>query len=186
MTSSHDGNMKNPSSFNLNGRLGRLSFIAWLMFFHLLVFCIGTIIDVSLSLLHLNTATSFAWLWQINSELNGLFGLLMTLFYFYGLVVIVAKRLHDTNHRGWWMLLSFIPLLNLIFFLYLILRSGTTGHNAFGAPRATPTIEKITAWLMIIFAVLSISWLWSIFQWVMTQNYLDLPQDMLQKGSEYF
>ena len=186
MTSSSDDNLNKTNGFNLSGRLGRLSFIAWLVFFHLLIFCIGTIFDVGFSLLQLNSTPSLAWLWQTGAELNGLFSLIFTLFYFYGLVVITAKRLHDTDHRAWWMLLSFIPLLNVFLFLYLILRSGSTGNNAYGTPRATPSIEKITAWLFIILLVLSLSWLWSIFQWVFTQDYLQLPQEVLQKTSDYF
>jgi uncharacterized membrane protein YhaH (DUF805 family) len=42
-----------------------------------------------------------------------------------------ARRLHDTDRSGWWILLSFVPLIGLILFVWLCQRS-TLGQNRFG------------------------------------------------------
>ena len=42
-------------------------------------------------------------------------------------IAVAIRRMHDTNHRGWWML---FPIVNLI----LALRAGDAGENRFGPP----------------------------------------------------
>lgn len=46
-------------------------------------------------------------------------------------VVIVAgiRRLHDLNHSGWYLLLAFIPLVNVVMLLYLLFAPGRTEGN---------------------------------------------------------
>ena len=43
------------------------------------------------------------------------------------------RRLHDGNKSGWFLLLSFIPIVNF-YFLYLLIARGTPGTNRFGPP----------------------------------------------------
>ena len=47
-----------------------------------------------------------------------------------------ARRLHDRNNRGWWLLLVFVPLLGWIVGLLLLIEcgflKGTSGTNRFG------------------------------------------------------
>ncbi len=42
------------------------------------------------------------------------------------------RRCHDLDRSGWWMLLSFIPLINFFFGIYLLFIRGTYGANRFG------------------------------------------------------
>ncbi len=42
-------------------------------------------------------------------------------------IAVAIRRMHDTNHRGWWML---FPIVNLVF----ALRAGDAGENRFGPP----------------------------------------------------
>ena len=42
-------------------------------------------------------------------------------------VAVAVRRIHDTDHRGWWI---FAPIFNLVF----ALRSGDSGENRFGPP----------------------------------------------------
>jgi Protein of unknown function (DUF805) len=44
------------------------------------------------------------------------------------------RRLNDTNHSGWLILISLIPLANAILTLYLIFAPGTDGPNDYGLP----------------------------------------------------
>jgi uncharacterized membrane protein YhaH (DUF805 family) len=43
-----------------------------------------------------------------------------------------VRRLHDTDHSGWAMLVSLIPLVGGIIFLVFMCQRGTTGPNRFG------------------------------------------------------
>ena len=70
--------------------------------------------------------------------------------------------------------------------IYILLASGTTGLNQYGAPRATPVWEKILAWLMIILFVLSFIASGSLISYMMGAGELETPQEVLQKGTEYF
>jgi uncharacterized membrane protein YhaH (DUF805 family) len=54
-------------------------------------------------------------------------------------VAVAVRRLHDTDHRGWWLL---VPVFNLI----LVLREGQSGENRFGAdPKAVATELRVAA-----------------------------------------
>ena len=49
-----------------------------------------------------------------------------------GLAVSV-RRLHDTDRSGWWLLISFIPLIGAIVLLVFTVTQGTQGDNRFGS-----------------------------------------------------
>ena len=60
--------------------------------------------------------------------LTGLFEVAMII---PGLAVTV-RRLHDTNRRGWWLLLALIPIVGgIILFVFMVL-PGRKGANRFG------------------------------------------------------
>ena len=43
-----------------------------------------------------------------------------------------VRRLHDTDRRGWWMLLAMIPVVGSLVLLILFCREGTRGPNRYG------------------------------------------------------
>ena len=43
-----------------------------------------------------------------------------------------VRRLHDRDKSGWFMLISFIPILGVIFLLVMLAEKGTEGKNRFG------------------------------------------------------
>lgn len=45
---------------------------------------------------------------------------------------LTVRRLHDLNLSGWAILLLLIPLVNVVFWLYLAFADGTPGPNRFG------------------------------------------------------
>jgi uncharacterized membrane protein YhaH (DUF805 family) len=47
-------------------------------------------------------------------------------------LIQMIKRLHDMNFSGWFSLVSFIPLINLFFGLYVLFKDGTAGSNQYG------------------------------------------------------
>lgn len=49
-----------------------------------------------------------------------------------------ARRLHDTDRSGWWMLVGLVPLVGWLFMLVWLCKPGTAGPNRFGtAPLGT-------------------------------------------------
>lgn len=48
-------------------------------------------------------------------------------------IAVTVRRLHDTNHRGWWYLLLFIPVSGWITIFVFTVVDGDSGKNRFGS-----------------------------------------------------
>lgn len=46
---------------------------------------------------------------------------------------VTVRRLHDTDHSGWWFWIQLIPLVGFIIFLVFMCTRGSWGENRFGA-----------------------------------------------------
>ena len=61
-------------------------------------------------------------------------------------IAVTARRLHDFDFAGWWMLLGFIPFLGLVVMLVIGFYPGTRGENRFGPdPRERGLAEEPVA-----------------------------------------
>ncbi|MFC1993012.1 DUF805 domain-containing protein [Chloroflexota bacterium] len=47
-------------------------------------------------------------------------------------IISAIRRLHDTGHSGWWYLLTFIPLVDIALWLYLVFKPGKPERNKWG------------------------------------------------------
>jgi uncharacterized membrane protein YhaH (DUF805 family) len=47
-------------------------------------------------------------------------------------LAVAARRLHDTGRSGWWLLISFIPLVGWLVLIYFLVQPGTAGPNQYG------------------------------------------------------
>ena len=47
-------------------------------------------------------------------------------------LAVGARRLHDIDRSGWWLLIGFIPLIGLIVLIVFFATRGTAGPNRFG------------------------------------------------------
>jgi uncharacterized membrane protein YhaH (DUF805 family) len=47
-------------------------------------------------------------------------------------LAVAARRLHDTDKSGWWLLLGLIPLIGNLVLIFLLVQKGTEGANRFG------------------------------------------------------
>ena len=47
-------------------------------------------------------------------------------------IAAAVRRLHDTDHSGWWLLIAFIPLIGAIVLLVFWVSAGTPGPNQYG------------------------------------------------------
>jgi len=63
----------------------------------------------------------------------GLFSGLFTLAILIPSFAVTVRRLHDTDRSGWWVLISFIPILGTLVLLVFTLLDSQPGANRFGA-----------------------------------------------------
>ncbi|WP_415926391.1 DUF805 domain-containing protein [Ningiella sp. W23] len=66
------------------------------------------------------------------------------LFMLIGFVFVGIRRLHDIDKSAWYYLIMFIPLVNIIFGLYILFARGTQGSNNYG-PQPLP--NHIGLWI---------------------------------------
>jgi uncharacterized membrane protein YhaH (DUF805 family) len=99
-----------------DGRASRPAFWWWFLF-GILVGIGATIIDAIIG--------SFG----VVSGLAGLALLLPNL-------SVAIRRLHDTDHTGWWVLIGLIPIIGFIVLLIFYLRQSDPGENQYGPPPA--------------------------------------------------
>ena len=45
---------------------------------------------------------------------------------------VVARRLHDTDRSGWWMLIAFVPLIGFIAMIVFLVTDSTPWDNHYG------------------------------------------------------
>ncbi|OTG69477.1 hypothetical protein B9T25_02605 [Acinetobacter sp. ANC 4470] len=177
-------NTDNPLS--PQGRFGRLSSIGWYAFIHLITFFATIALSLTMGIFNLNSLSMDNQFINTLTGITGLGFVIILVLYLYFLMVITVRRLHDMNRSGWFVLLFMLPLLNILLGLYLLFGSGTAGINSYGPPRATPVWEKILAWLMIILMLLSFLASSSMLSYMVGAGELEVPRQVIQKGSEYF
>ena len=47
-------------------------------------------------------------------------------------LAVTIRRLHDTDHSGWWFFIQLVPVIGGLWFLYFMVIGGTPGPNRFG------------------------------------------------------
>lgn len=73
--------------------------------------------------------------------LGGLLTLIYSLALLLPTLAVGARRLHDTNRSGWWLLIALIPLVGSIILLVFFCQDSEATANQFGANPKTGTIE---------------------------------------------
>jgi uncharacterized membrane protein YhaH (DUF805 family) len=77
---------------------------------------------------------------------DALFWAICTLVFLMPYVAVAVRRLHDTNRSGWWLLLTFVPLVGNIVLLIWFCTPSTSGPNRFGPMRGAISDEGVAAW----------------------------------------
>jgi len=79
---------------------------------------------------------------------------------------LTALRLHDTGHSAWWLLLMFVPYLNGIFSLVLLLWPGQADDNEHGSPPANDDSIPAVGTLVVLCLSVALGWnmAWSAMQ----------------------
>ena len=97
---------------SFSGRARRTEY--WMFF--LVYFVIALVIGVVEGLL------------SIGGYLTGIFALVHLL----PSLGVTVRRLHDTGRSGWWILLSFIPIIGALVLLYFMVIAGPAAPNEYG------------------------------------------------------
>ena len=103
--------------FDFRGRATRKEYWMFVLMSTLLAFAIGFTLGILQAITHIKFAV-------------------LTHVYTLGILIpstaVAARRLHDINRSGWWML---VPIVGFVFMFY----KGTPGENRFG-PESNPTV----------------------------------------------
>ncbi|XLZ68004.1 DUF805 domain-containing protein [Massilia sp. SR12] len=138
-----------PKFFALNGRIGRVRYLAYSTGVSLLMMPL---------MLLLFGGTGFLALLG-GAEVGASAGILGSLIIYPLMlaapIILARRRLHDLNKTGWLSVLVLIPLVNVVVGLWLLFGSGDAASNDFGpAPAPNTTGVIILAWAMPVLVVL--------------------------------
>lgn len=134
-----------PRIFSVQGRIGRIRYLAYSFVTTLLVIVIlGIFMGITMAVAGANDDPSN----PILMALAALFYLSYFVIYF----IMAKRRLNDLDKSGWFSLLNFIPLVNIGLIIYLIFFPGTEGANSYG-----PQPEKNPIGLVILGVIVPIS-----------------------------
>ena len=129
-----------PKIFAVNGRIGRLRYLAYSFVASIVITIVGAVVaailGVALALGSSKGAASIIMMLVL--------GLII---YVPGIaiaIIMMKRRLNDLDLTGWLSLLMFVPLLNLVFALYLLFAPGTKTTNKYG-----PRPVKNSVWVIL-------------------------------------
>lgn len=112
-----------PSLFAIEGRIGRVRYLAY---------GLGAVF-AAVVLWYGMAAVPI----DVRSKLNMAPSMAQALFLLFAGTVLARRRLHDLGHSGWWALIQFIPVVGIVFVLWLLAAPGVRMPNRFGpAPAA--------------------------------------------------
>ena len=58
---------------------------------------------------------------------------------------VMVRRLHDTDHSGWWYWICLVPIIGFLILLFFMVMPGTSGRNRYGTDPSTPTSRRRNA-----------------------------------------
>ena len=134
--------------FSVEGRIGRLRFLAWTMVLSLVTLpIVGVFALIALGLVSGDSTTGL------------ILGGILAVFLFIGFMIVSilfsVQRLHDIGWSGWLWLLNLVPFVGSIFPLVMMVVPGNAGANRYGPPPPpNSTAVKVLCSLWIVFFAL--------------------------------
>ncbi|UVL99175.1 DUF805 domain-containing protein [Pseudomonas atacamensis] len=134
--------------FSVEGRIGRLRFLAWTMVLSLVTLpIVGVFALIALGLVSGDSTTGL------------ILGGILAVFLFIGFMIVSilfsVQRLHDIGWSGWLWLLNLVPFVGSFFPLVMMVVPGNTGANRYGPPPPpNSTAVKVLCSLWIVFFAL--------------------------------
>lgn len=85
---------------------------------------------------------------RTNKIISGIFWLAM----FFPIVGVMVRRLHDIGKSGWWILITTIPLIGIIYLLLLMARKSSLVSNVATVNQTGNTVNKKSSmlWLKMV------------------------------------
>lgn len=128
--------------FSIEGRIGRLRYLAWSLAVMLAAACVFGIV-------------------AIGAAISPVLGIILGGLTVIGAVVVSTQigvqRLHDIGWSGWLLLVNLVPVVGSVFALIMFVVPGSSGANRFGPPPpANSRGVKILAALWLLVPVLGI------------------------------
>jgi len=137
-----------PAVFSFRGRIGRLRYLAYSIGIYLFT---GIVMGPMISLFGIGTHVGAMPMLAMPVMLVLFIGVLVAA------VTLTKRRLNDLDRTGWWFLISFIPLVGMLFAIYLIFFPGSDESNNYGpAPVANSGGVIILAMLFPAIALIGI------------------------------
>lgn len=133
---------------SVEGRIGRLRFLAWTMVLSLVTLpIVGVFALLALGLVSGDSTTGL------------IIGAILACFLFIGFLIVSilfsVQRLHDIGWSGWLWLLNLVPFVGSFFPLVIMVVPGNTGANRYGPPPPpNSTAVKVLCSLWIVFFAL--------------------------------
>jgi uncharacterized membrane protein YhaH (DUF805 family) len=134
--------------FSVEGRIGRLRFLAWTMVLSLVTLpIVGVFALLALGLVAGDSTTGLI--------IGGIFAFFLFIAFLIVSILFSIQRLHDIGWSGWLWLLNLVPFVGSFFPLVIMVVPGNTGTNRYG-PRPPPnsTAVKVLCSLWIVFFAL--------------------------------
>jgi uncharacterized membrane protein YhaH (DUF805 family) len=141
-----------PKIFSFSGRIGRMRYLAYGIGVNILLMAVmipfGGVLGGAGGLMGGEAGMSMI-------AMLGIGGFYIATFVIS--IMFAKRRLNDLNRSGWWFLLFLIPLVNLLFAIYILFFPGTDGDNNFGpAPAANSIGVLILGWMFPAIMILGI------------------------------
>ncbi|GAA4716289.1 DUF805 domain-containing protein [Isoptericola chiayiensis] len=114
---------------NFSGRARRSEFWWWYLAVVLLGLTVGVVSAIVAAVL---VAVDAPVLTTIVGIVLGLALFALWLYVFVGTLAVAVRRLHDTDKSGWFYLLAFVPVANIVLIVFWALE-GARGPNQYGA-----------------------------------------------------
>ncbi|MBX9406564.1 DUF805 domain-containing protein [Pseudomonas baetica] len=134
--------------FSVEGRIGRLRFLAWTMVLSLVTMpIVGVFALIALGLVSGDSTTGLI--------IGGIFAFFLFLGFMIVSILFTVQRLHDIGWSGWLWLLNLVPFVGSFFPLVIMAVPGDTVANRYGPPPPpNTTAVKVLCSLWIVFVAL--------------------------------
>lgn len=132
--------------FGVEGRIGRLRFLAWSMVLSLVTIAVvGVFALIALALVSTDSTAGLI--------VGGILAFVLCVAFLIATILISVQRLHDVGWSGWLWLLNLVPFVGSFFPLLLVVLPGSGVANRYGAPpppNSTAVKVLSSLWLVLI------------------------------------
>ncbi len=113
-----------PKLFSINGRIGRIRYLAYSLIAMLVYgFVVSIIAAIAIP--------------SISGASEAMMGFVIIALYaplIIFSIFLMKRRLNDLNMSGWWQLIAYIPFIGALFALYMLIWPGKKESNKYGPP----------------------------------------------------